>query len=136
MPVQWQEDLPVRELSRQLMGGVHGECRLADPGHPADRVYARHSGRPRPARRPGRAASPGGRLELRPVRAGEIERAGESARRIRPGGLCHATLEVADRPRADARPVSQFLLGQPGIRAQLPEHPGERRRWRLSHGPG
>ena len=47
VPVQRQEDLPAREPARQLVRGVHRQRRLADPGHPADRVNPHHRARPR-----------------------------------------------------------------------------------------
>ena len=36
--MQWQEDLPVRELPGELMRRVHYQGGFADPGHPPDRV--------------------------------------------------------------------------------------------------
>ena len=40
--VQRQEELPVAETAGQPVRGVHREGRLADPGHPADRVNRHH----------------------------------------------------------------------------------------------
>ena len=40
VPVQRQEELPVREPPGQLVRGVHRERGLADAGHPVDRVDA------------------------------------------------------------------------------------------------
>ena len=40
VPVQRQEELPVREPAGQLVRGVHRERGLADAGHPVDRVDA------------------------------------------------------------------------------------------------
>ena len=92
MPVQRQEDLPVGELLSQLVRGVHGEGRLADPGHPADRVNVHHASSARelhqlalpagkgddvPGQRPGGAGDsstrhppPSHRLEPLPFRPG------------------------------------------------------------------
>jgi hypothetical protein len=42
MAMQLQEDLPVRKLRRELMGSMHCEGCLANPGHSANRVDARH----------------------------------------------------------------------------------------------
>ena len=37
------ENLPIGETCGKLVGGVHGECGLADPGHPIHRVNADHA---------------------------------------------------------------------------------------------
>ena len=42
MRMQAKEDLPVGEAGGELVGGVHGERGLADPGHPVHRVDADH----------------------------------------------------------------------------------------------
>jgi hypothetical protein len=37
--VQRQEELPVREPRGEQVSGVYGEGRLADPGHPINRMH-------------------------------------------------------------------------------------------------
>ena len=171
--VQRQEELPVRELFGQPVRRVDRKRRLADPGHPADRVDPHHTpagrcgrhragqlrelGRPageagdvagqRPGRRRrGRAFAdsqhlarrdPAARcgLEQRPLRPGQAQRPGQQPGRIVAGRAVHAPLQVADRPRGQARRLRQLLLGQPGIIPQLPQQPGKAQRRLPRHRP-
>ena len=172
--VQRQEKLPVREISGQLVRRVHREGRLADPGHPADRVDPHHASAGRggtshrvgqvrqlghaaseagdiAGQRPGRCCRGGAfaggqhlarrsaparrRLEQRPLRPGQAQRAGQQPGRIMAGRQVHAPLQVADRPRGQSCRLRQLLLGQPGIIPQPPQQPGEAQRRLLRHRP-
>ena len=164
MGVQRQEELPVGEPLRELMRRVHREGSLADPGHPADGVDPDHpaAGRIRKLRHQlpelSAAASeagdiagqgPGGRrrggtrrnassrcrLEQRALRARQAKRIGEQPGRFPAGRQVDAPLQVADRPRAQARRFGQFLLRQPGITPQPPQQAAETRRRLLPHRP-
>ncbi len=175
--VQRQEELPVREARRQPVGGVHGERGLADPGHPVDRVNARHLGVNRPrgqilqqprqfalaAGEAGRIArqGPGGRGrggswprvmrgrqhlrrgppapgrgdEQRAGRLGQAQCAGQQPGGILAGRAVDSPLQVADRPRGQARRLGQLLLGQLGFGPQLPQQSREPRSSLLCHPP-
>ena len=160
VPVQRQEDLPAGEPVRQPVRRVHRERGLAHPGHPADRMDAHHPARPRRGLRqllqlplpPGergdvtrqrprrrrhtarRHAAPRGRLEPGPGRADQAQRIGQQPHRVLLRAGHRPPLQVADRAHAQRRRLSQFLLRQPGLPAQLPQQAGERDR-RLSHSP-
>jgi hypothetical protein len=165
MGVQRQEELPVGEPLREPVRRVHREGGLADPGHPADRTDPHHppagcrarqlrhqlpqlsaaageagniAGQGPGRRRRGgtrRDASARRRLEQRALRAGEVQRIGEQPGRFLAGGQVNAALQVADRPRAQARRLGQLLLRQPGISPQPPQQPAETWRRPLRHKP-
>ena len=79
--------------------------------------------------------APRRRLELRPGRAGQAQRVGQQPGRVLAGGQVDPPLQIADRPRAQARRLRQLLLRQPGLGPQLPQQPAETRRRLLRHGP-
>jgi len=148
MPVQWQEDLPVREQRREPVGGVDRERGLADPGHPADHVnapgrvrvsqLAKLSGPAgeggdiagqRPGRRcdaVGRDAAPGRGLERGPILPGQMQRVGQQPGRLPARGQVDAAFQVADGPGAQGGGQREFFLGQPGTGPQLPQQLSER----------
>ena len=64
-----------------------------------------------------------------PVR---LQRVGQQQGGVLARGAVDAALQVADRPRADARRLGQFLLRQPGPRPEPPQQVGETQR-RLRH---
>ena len=162
MPVQREEDLPAGKPVRQPVRGMHGERGLAHPGHPTDRVDAYHTARtrrglhqllefllppgergdvtgkrPHRRRRVGDRSSrhrptPRDRFELRPGLAGQAECVGQQPDRLPARRGSDAPLQVADRPRAQGRGLSQLLLSQPGLGAQFPQQTGEGNR-RLGH---
>jgi hypothetical protein len=110
--VQGEEDLPGRELGRELVPGMYRERGLANPGHPADRVNAHH------ATRAGQGVGQLLQLQLPPGERTEVtgqRPGGHRGRRAHPGLLRHVPtsrgrLELgSDRP-CQAQPVSQ----QPG----------------------
>jgi len=63
-----------------------------------------------------RATSPRRRLEGRGVHAGEPQGPHQQAHRVAVGCLPEAALECADGLRAQARPLGQLLLREPGRR--------------------
>ena len=75
------------------------------------------------------------RLEQRPLRPGQAQRTGQQPGRVMAGRQVHAPLQVADRPRGQARRLRQLLLGQPGIIPQPPQQPGEAQCRLLRHRP-
>ena len=114
--------------------GQFGELVLP-PGERGD-VAGQRPGRRRhpPAAGPARhRMAPRGSLELNTGRAAQLQRVGEQPHRVLVRGGGQAPLQVADRPRVQPRRLSQLLLGQRGLRTQLPQHTGEPKR-RLSHG--
>jgi hypothetical protein len=96
-----------RDISRQRPGSRRRRPR---PG-------LSRRGRQRLARR--RAAPRGGDEHLA-GRAVQAQRPGQQQRGVLAGGGVDAALQVADRPLAHPRGLSQLLLGQPGIIPQLP----------------
>ena len=138
VPVQGQENLPVRESRRQLVGGVHRERRLADPGHPADRVDSHHPAGTGCARRRGRQLP---HLRLPARERGDI--AGQRPRRRRHPARLHArcrgsigrlSAQGAGDRRAQRRRVDRISLlaaaagqqldlglAEPAYRRQIPQ---------------
>jgi hypothetical protein len=80
-----------------------------------------------------RSLAPGRRDKQRAYRLGQIQRIGQQPRGVLMRGAADAPLQVTDRPRAQARRPGQLLLRQPGLRPQLPQQPGERKRRLLCH---
>ena len=77
---------------------------------------------------PGRDLAPGRRDEQLPGRTGQAQRTGQQLGGVLAGGAVDAPLQVADRPRAQARRFGQLLLSQPRLAPQLPQQPAETQR--------
>jgi hypothetical protein len=85
----------------------------------------------------GRPVKPGGkhlrgrcpatcrRDEQHPYLPGQAERISQQYGGVLAGGAVDASLQVTDRPGAQARSLGQFLLGQPGLGPELPQQPAE-----------
>ena len=115
--VQRQEKLPVREIPGQPVRRVHREGRLADPGHPADRMDPHHPAGP--AARRGRTRYRADQLRQlgRPAgEAGDIagQRPGRRRRRALPGGQHLARREPPARRRLEQRPLRPGQAQRPG----------------------
>ena len=82
---------------------------------------------------PGRGLTPGRRDEQLPGRAGEAQRTGQQLGGLLAGGAVDTSLQVADRPRAQAGRFGQLLLGQPRPGPQLPQQPAETQRSLFRH---
>ena len=82
---------------------------------------------------PGRGLAPGRRDEQLPGRPGQAQRTGQQFGGVLAGGAVDAPLQVADRPRAQARRFGQLLLGQPRPGPQLPQQPAETQRSLFRH---
>ena len=76
----------------------------------------------------GRRAAPCRRDEQNPHLTGQAERVSQQHRGVLARGAVDAPLQVADRPRAQARGLGQLLLRQPGLGPELPQQPGEAQR--------
>ena len=68
-------------------------------------------------------------------RPGQAQRTSQQPGGVLMRGGVDAPLQVTDRPRAHARRLRQFLLGQPRLGPQLPQQPGERKRLLVRHHP-
>ena len=81
-----------------------------------------------------------GRDERRPFLPGQVQCLGQQLGGVLARGAVDTALQIADRPRADAGRFGQFLLGEPGFGAQLPQQVGKtqlrlRHRQLPLHGP-
>ena len=136
------------------VGQLHGQLRgqpLPPVEHPgvglAERQQPSVGASPHPPRDTGRPAVPGRqhllggtaatgrRHERRPGRPVQAERLGQEFGGVLAGGTVDASLQVADRPRAQVRRIGQLLLGQPRLGPQLPQQPAETLRSLLRHLP-
>jgi len=119
--VQWQVELAVGKPVRQLVGRVHREGGLADPGHPADRAYPHDPAARRQALQPLRQPVEVG---LAAGEAGDVARQPASRRR-------------GERPRSRLLPGPHHVAGRapPAGRSheQLCDAPAQAKRSRQQH---
>ena len=94
--------------------------------------WPRRAGRPAPPRpAPGR----GPPRRTPPAPPAQAERVGQQPGAVLAGRPVDAPLQVTDRARAQPGRLGQFLLGQPGLGAQLPQQLSEPQLRRLPHRP-
>ena len=82
-----------------------------------------------------RSLAPCRRYEQLGRRSGQAQRTRQQHGGVFVGGASDAPLQVTDRPRGQSCRLRQLFLGQFRLAAQLPQHPGERKRRLLRHGP-
>jgi hypothetical protein len=110
--VQRQEDLPVRELRFEPMGGVHGERGLPDPRHPVNGMDSHHAAGIGATRSGG---SENVELLLTPQETGNVARQGSGGRlpgRSVAARGCHERLPLkAHQSQSVCQQLGSVVLG-------------------------
>ena len=131
-PMAW---MPTTPPSAAILASAPISCassawRPVNAAISRQRPGGRRRERPRRHPLPGRqhiggGPAPGGAAANSARRAGQAQCIGQQPGRVLAGGAVDSPLQVADRPRGQARRRRQVLLGQPGLGPQLPQQAGK-----------